>query len=100
MTNALIEKCKQFEFNILQESCSSNMMIAADQFAPNKRWHIDTVFDVLNESGNMVRDDVVFNTIQIISMSAEEQKYGAHLAWRTLQDIKHCSEFQPLTQVC
>ena len=76
------------------------MMIAADQFAPNKRWHIDTVFDVLNESGNMVRDDVVFNTIQIISMSAEEQKYGAHLAWRTLQDIKHCSEFQPLTQVC
>ena len=40
------------------------MMIAADQHAPNRRWHIDTVFDVLKESGNMVRDDVVYNTIQ------------------------------------
>ena len=42
------------------------MMISAEQYAPTKRWHIDTVFDVLKESGNMVRDDVVFNTIQII----------------------------------
>jgi len=83
-----------------KEACSSNMMIAADQHAPNRRWHIDTVFDVLRESGNMVRDDVVYNTIQIVSMSGgSEQKYSAHLAWRLLQQINHCSEFQPLTQV-
>jgi hypothetical protein len=30
-----------------REQCSSNMMIAAEQYSPNRRWHIDTVFDVL-----------------------------------------------------
>ena len=27
------------------------------------------------------------------------QRYAVHLAWKTLLEIKHCSEFQPLTQV-
>lgn len=82
-----------------REQCSSNMMIAAEQYSPNRRWHIDTVFDVLRESGNMVRDDVVFNTIQLISSSPNQQKYAVHLCWKLLREIKHCSEYQPLTQV-
>jgi len=82
-----------------REACSSNMMIAAEQYSPNRRWHIDTIFDVLQESGNMVRDDVVFNTIQIVSSSPQLHRYSVHLAWKCLQEIKHCSEFQPLTQV-
>lgn len=56
-----------------KQACSSNMMLAADQYSPNRRWHIDTILKVLEESGNMVRDDVVFNTIQIISSSPEQQ---------------------------
>eukprot|EP00088_Acartia_fossae_P002323 TRINITY_DN10936_c0_g2_i10.p1 TRINITY_DN10936_c0_g2~~TRINITY_DN10936_c0_g2_i10.p1 ORF type:complete len:756 (+),score=196.49 TRINITY_DN10936_c0_g2_i10:232-2268(+) len=98
MSKDLIQFLKTAEPEF-KEACSSNMMIAAEQYAPNRRWHIDTVFDVLKESGNMVRDDVVFNTIQIISMSPDQQKYSAHLSLNTLREIKHCSEFQPLTQV-
>lgn len=60
-----------------KQSCSSNMILAADQYSPNRRWHIDTIVKVLEESGNMVRDDVVFNTIQIIS-SSPEQQVGNH----------------------
>lgn len=82
-----------------REQCSSNMMIAAEQYSPNRRWHIDTVFDVLKESGNMVRDDVVFNTIQLISSSPNQQKYSVNLSWKLLKEIKHCSEYQPLAQV-
>jgi len=98
MTKDLIQFLRTAEPEFKQ-SCSSNMMIAAEQYAPNRRWHINTIFDVLQESGNMVRDDVVFNTIQIISSSPEQQRYSVHLSWKSLQDIKHCSEFQPLTQV-
>lgn len=83
-----------------KQQCSSNMMIAADQHSPDRRWHIDTIYDVLKNSANMVRDDVIFNTIQLISESVEHQKYTVHLSWQTLQEIDQCSEFQPLTQVC
>ena len=79
--------------------CSSNMMIAADQHSPDRRWHIDTIYDVLKNSGNTVRDDVLFNTIQLISEGSEHQKYTVHLSWQSLQQLDHCSEYQPLTQV-
>ena len=72
MAKDLIQFLKTAEPDFRQ-ACSSNMMIAADQYSPNRRWHIDTVIEVLKESGNMVRDDVVFNTIQIISSSPDQQ---------------------------
>ena len=56
-----------------KQQCSSNMMLSADQHSPDTKWHIDTIFDVLKNSGNMVRDDVIFNTIQLISESAQHQ---------------------------
>jgi len=83
-----------------KQQCSSNMMIAADQHSTDRRWHLDTIFDVLKNSGNMVRDDVVFNTIQLISESPAHQKYVVHLAWHTVGQIEHCFELQPLVQVC
>jgi len=83
-----------------KQQCSSNMMIAADQHSTDRRWHLDTIFEVLKNSGNMVRDDVVFNTIQLVSESPEHQKYVVHLAWQTVSEIEHCFELQPLTQVC
>lgn len=83
-----------------KQQCSSNMMIAADQHSPDRRWHIDTIYDVLKNSGNTVRDDVIFNTIQLISESVEHQKYTVHLSWLSLQEVEHPSEYQPLTQVC
>jgi len=82
-----------------KQQCSSNMMIAADQHSPDTRWHIDTIFDVLKNSGNMVRDDVIFNTIQLVSESLQYQKYVVHLAWQSVEATEHCSEFQPMTQV-
>merc|ERR1711971_1442566 len=42
----------------------------------------------------------LFNTIQLISESTEHQKYTVHLSWQSLQQLEHCSEYQPLTQVC
>lgn len=77
--------------------CSSNIVLAAERFAPNKRWHLDTLLKVLVAAGNYVRDDVISSTLQLISESTSHQSYV------TLQLFKAVSEDlqdrQPLTQV-
>ena len=81
--------------------CSSSMVIAAERFAPGKRAHIDTLLDVLKTAGNYVRDDVIFNTIQLVSSSEPEmQSYVVHESWSSIRGAAHnISEKQPMTQV-
>lgn len=80
--------------------CSSSMVTAAEKFAPNKRCHVDTLFDVLKTAGNFVRDDVMFNTIQLVSAEASDlHPYIVHEAWKALRDTEVSSEKQPLVQV-
>ena len=38
-----LEKCDP-EF---KSDCASNLVMSADKYAPNKRWHIDTIMKVL-----------------------------------------------------
>jgi len=83
-----------------KQQCSSNLVIAAENHAPDRRWLIDAMFDVLKNSGNSVRDDVVFNTIQLISENREQQPYAVHEAWKAVKGTEHYSEYEPLTQVC
>ncbi|XP_048518884.1 AP-1 complex subunit gamma-1 isoform X1 [Dendroctonus ponderosae] len=77
--------------------CSSNIVLSAERFAPNKRWHLDTLLKVLVAAGNYVRDDVISSTIQLISETTSQQAYV------TLQLFKALSEDlqdrQPLTRV-
>lgn len=77
--------------------CSSNIVLSAERYAPNKRWHLDALLKVLCGAGNYVRDDVIASTIQLISEST------AHQSYVSLQLYKAVSEDlmnkQPLTQV-
>ncbi|KAK1120833.1 AP-1 complex subunit gamma-1, variant 2 [Melipona bicolor] len=77
--------------------CSSNIVMSAERFAPNKRWHLETLFKVLVAAGNYVRDDVVACTIQLISETQSQQGYAVSALWRALE--KDTSDKQPLAQV-
>ncbi|GFG37089.1 hypothetical protein Cfor_05758 [Coptotermes formosanus] len=77
--------------------CSSNIVLAAERFAPNKRWHLDTLLKVLVAAGNYVRDDVVSCTIQLVSESTAQQGYIVEQLWRALES--DTMDRQPLTQV-
>lgn len=35
--------------------CSSNIVMAAERYAPNKRWHLDTLLRVLVAVSNYIR---------------------------------------------
>ncbi|KAK9877381.1 hypothetical protein WA026_017778 [Henosepilachna vigintioctopunctata] len=77
--------------------CSSNIVLAAERFAPNKRWHLDTLLKVLCGAGNYIRDDVIASTIQLISESTNQQSYMSLQLYKALsQDLM---DKQPLTQV-
>ena len=78
---AMINLMQDAEPNF-KSKCSPGMVIAAEKHAPGKRPHIDTLFDVLKGAGNYVRDDVIFNTIQLVSETPDLHSYVVHEAWK------------------
>lgn len=75
--------------------CSSNMFITMERYAPNKRWHVDSMTRVLKTAGNAIRDDIVASYIALVSNTSELQYYAMH------ELVKLCREDvtqQPLVQ--
>ncbi|KAJ8964494.1 hypothetical protein NQ314_004781 [Rhamnusium bicolor] len=77
--------------------CSSCIVLSAERYAPNKRWHLDTLLKVLVAAGNYVRDDVITSTIQLISESTSQQAYMTFQLYRALAE--DYQNRQPLTEV-
>lgn len=50
--------------------------LAAERFAPNKRWHIDTMLRVLTLAGNYVKEEILSSFIRLIATSSELQPYS------------------------
>ncbi|KAL2790156.1 AP-1 complex subunit gamma-like 2 isoform 1 [Daubentonia madagascariensis] len=80
----------------LRADCASGILLAADRFAPTKRWHIDTILHVLTTAGTYVRDDAVANLTQLIAGAQELHTYSVRRLYSALaEDISQ----QPLVQV-
>ncbi|XP_074090932.1 AP-1 complex subunit gamma-like 2 isoform X2 [Macrotis lagotis] len=80
----------------LRADCASGILLAAERFAPTKRWHIDTIMQVLTMAGAHVRDDAVANLTQLIGGAEELHSYSVHRLYSALAaDISQ----QPLVQV-
>ncbi|XP_059129603.1 AP-1 complex subunit gamma-like 2 isoform X2 [Peromyscus eremicus] len=80
----------------LRADCASGILLAAERFAPSKRWHIDTILHVLTTAGTHVRDDAVANLTQLIGEAQELHAYSVRRLYRALaEDISQ----QPLAQV-
>ena len=54
---------------------TTQICLAAERFAPNKRWHIDTVLRVLKLAGNYVREEVLSSFIRLVCHTPELQAY-------------------------
>ncbi|XP_023562740.1 AP-1 complex subunit gamma-like 2 isoform X2 [Octodon degus] len=80
----------------LRADCASGILLAAERFAPTKRWHIDTILHVLTMAGTYVRDDAVANLTQLIGGAQELHAYSVRRLYHALaRDISQ----QPLVQV-
>ncbi|KIR33759.1 AP-1 complex subunit gamma-1 [Cryptococcus deuterogattii MMRL2647] len=69
----------EFKLGLTTEIC-----LAAERFAPNKRWQIDTVLRVLKIAGNFVRDEILSAFIRLVSHTPELQFYTAQRLYAAL----------------
>lgn len=76
--------------------CASGIVITAEKYAPNAKWHVETLFKVLVTGGNHIRDDtLVASLVQRVSSHPEIQPYAVRALYRAVNER---STHQPLAQ--
>ncbi|KAH9039323.1 Adaptor protein complex AP-1 gamma subunit [Lactarius pseudohatsudake] len=64
---------------------TTQISLAAERFAPNKRWHIDTFLRVLKLAGNYVREEILSAFIRLVAHTPELQGYIASKLYTALR---------------
>lgn len=59
--------------------------IAADRYAPNKRWHIDTMLRVLKLAGNYVKEQILSSFIRLVATTPDQQTYAVQKLYAALK---------------
>lgn len=60
--------------------------IAADRFAPNKRWHMDTILRVLKLAGTYVKEQILSSFMRLIATTPELQTYAVQKLYSSLKE--------------
>lgn len=60
--------------------------IAADRFAPNKRWHMDTILRILKLAGNYVKEQILSSFVRLIATTPELQTYAVQKLYSSLKE--------------
>ncbi|KAK7753121.1 clathrin associated protein complex large subunit [Diatrype stigma] len=61
--------------NEFKPTMTSQIGIAADRYAPNKRWHVDTMLRVLTLAGNYVKEPIMASFVRLVATTPELQTY-------------------------
>eukprot|EP01096_Ripella_sp_DP13-Kostka_P003624 TRINITY_DN1544_c3_g2_i2.p1 TRINITY_DN1544_c3_g2~~TRINITY_DN1544_c3_g2_i2.p1 ORF type:complete len:867 (+),score=475.34 TRINITY_DN1544_c3_g2_i2:57-2603(+) len=94
MVKELIQFLKAADLEF-REDITAKICLLTYKFAPTPKWHIDTIFKVMNMAGHYVQDDVVASTIHLITRTPELHNYAVHKLFTLLtNDILK----QPLVQ--
>lgn len=59
--------------------------IAADRYAPSKRWHIDTMLRVVKLAGNFVKEQILSSFVRLIATSPDLQTYSVQKLYAALK---------------
>ncbi|WEW55265.1 clathrin associated protein complex large subunit [Emydomyces testavorans] len=60
--------------------------IAADRFAPNKRWHVDTMLRVLKLAGNYIKEQMLSSFVRLIATTPDLQTYSVQKLYAALKE--------------
>ncbi|KAJ5279102.1 Clathrin/coatomer adaptor adaptin-like N-terminal [Penicillium angulare] len=72
--------------NEFKPSMTTQIGIAADRFAPNKRWHMDTILRVLKLAGNYVKEQILSSFVRLIATTPELQTYAVQKLYSSLKE--------------
>lgn len=65
---------------------TSQIGVAADRFAPNKRWHVDTMLRVLKLAGNYVKEQILSSFVRLIATTPDLQTYSVQKLYASLRE--------------
>ncbi|KAI1645739.1 Adaptor protein complex AP-1 gamma subunit [Daldinia loculata] len=71
--------------NEFKPSMTSQIGIAADRYAPNKRWHVDTMLRVLTLAGNYVKEPIMASFVRLVATTPELQTYAVQKLYANLK---------------
>lgn len=71
--------------NEFKPTMTSQIGIAADKFAPNKRWHFDTMLRVMSLAGNYVKEQILSSFVRLIATTPELQTYAVQKLYTNLK---------------
>ncbi|KAI1800566.1 Adaptor protein complex AP-1 gamma subunit [Daldinia bambusicola] len=71
--------------NEFKPSMTSQIGIAADRYAPNKRWHFDTMLRVLTLAGNYVKEPIMASFVRLVATTPELQTYAVQKLYANLK---------------
>jgi AP-1 complex subunit gamma-1 len=71
--------------NEFKPNMTSQIGIAADRYAPNKRWHVDTMLRVLTLAGNYVKEPIMASFIRLVATTPELQTYAVQKLYQNLK---------------
>lgn len=71
--------------NEFKPNMTSQIGIAADRYAPNKRWHVDTMLRVLTLAGNYVKEPIMSSFIRLVATTPDLQTYAVQKLYQNLK---------------
>lgn len=71
--------------NEFKSTLTTQIGVAADRYAPNKRWHVDTMLRVLSLAGNYVKEPILSSVIRLIATTPELQTYAVQKLYTNLK---------------
>lgn len=71
--------------NEFKQNMTTQIGIAADRYAPNKRWHVDTMLRVLKLAGNHVKEQILSSFIRLIATTPDLQQYSVQKLFAALK---------------
>ena len=71
--------------NEFKNAMTLQVGIAADRYAPNKRWHIDTMLRVIKLAGNYVKEQILSSFVRLIATSPDQQTYSVQKLYAALK---------------
>ncbi|KAF7589441.1 clathrin associated protein complex large subunit [Aspergillus hancockii] len=72
--------------NEFKPAMTTQIGIAADRYAPNKRWHVDTILRVLKLAGTYVKEQILSSFVRLIATTPELQTYSAQKLYTSLKE--------------
>ncbi|CEP10509.1 hypothetical protein [Parasitella parasitica] len=71
-----------------KQGMTTKISLAAERFAPNQRWHIDTMLRMLKLAGGFVREEVLAGFIRLVAQTSDLHQYTVQKLYAALkQDI-------------